>query len=84
MPLSTQRRSALQDMQDLFELEPDLPDDLVALTEIHLRLVAGQLLPRAADGEALVVEQAADLAGCGSGGSSARRGAGSSAGCRAA
>src|SRR5215472_12861227 len=54
--------SASQDLHQLFELDPHLLDDLLALREIGARFLAGELVARAADGEALVIEQAPDLA----------------------
>src|SRR5215472_1234452 len=56
------RYSASQDLHQLFELDPHLLDDLLALGEIGARFLARELVARAADGEALVVEQAPDLA----------------------
>jgi hypothetical protein len=53
---------AAQDLDQLFELEPHLMDELLALIEIDLRVIAGEAVARAADGEALLVQQAADLA----------------------
>ena len=37
-------------------------DELLALIEIHLGIIAREAIARAADGEALLVEKAADLA----------------------
>ena len=71
--------SAAQDAQDFFEFEAHLAHDLLALADVAARLVAAELVARAADREALLVEQAADLAD-----DDARPGAGSSGGCRAA
>src|ERR1700752_801236 len=56
------RRSAAQHLHQLLELDPHLPDDLLALCDVGARLFSGQLVARPADGEALVVEQAPDLA----------------------
>ena len=37
-------------------------DELLALVEVHLRIVAGEAVARSADGKALLVQQAANLA----------------------
>src|SRR5690606_545208 len=54
-------RSAALQREDYLERRPDLTDDLLALREIRARFLSGQALTRAADREALFVEQAADL-----------------------
>jgi len=36
-------------------------DQLLALIEVHLRIVAGEAVPRAADRETLLIQQAANL-----------------------
>src|SRR6266436_6304307 len=54
--------SAAQNPQDFFELEPHLPHDLLALADISAGLVATELVAGTADGKALFIEQAADLA----------------------
>src|SRR5579872_7521035 len=58
------RRAALtpQQLQDFLEFEPELAHDLLALAHVGARLLACQLVARAADREALLVEQASDLA----------------------
>src|SRR5690606_24528934 len=60
-----ERRSARslspQDVEDFFELRAELADDLLALGGVVPGLLAGQPLAGAADGEALLVQQAADL-----------------------
>ena len=71
--------SAPQDFQQLFELEPHLLHDLLALAHVDARLFAAELLTRATDREALLVQQAAYLAD-----DDARPGVDSSAGCRGA
>src|SRR3974377_12746 len=55
-------RSATQRLEQFLELGPHLAHDLLALRQVLARLVAGEALPRAADREALVVEETADLA----------------------
>src|SRR5260370_41617563 len=54
--------SATEDPHELLELAAYLPHDLLALRHVGARLLAGELVARPADGEALVVEPAADLA----------------------
>src|SRR5690606_2015038 len=54
--------SALEDAQQLFQLHPHLAHDLLALGDVAAGLLALQLLACAADGEALLVQQAPDLA----------------------
>src|SRR6185312_9964506 len=56
------RLLASENLQQFLELEPDLLDDLLALGGIRARLFTGELVARATDGEALIVEEAADLA----------------------
>src|SRR5690606_5295105 len=50
-----------QQLQHVFELEADLPNDLLALREIRPRFVARQALSRAADREPFLVQEAANL-----------------------
>ena len=54
-------RLAAQNLDELFELEPHLVDELLALIEVHLRIVAGEAVPCAANGESLFIQQAAYL-----------------------
>src|ERR1700733_7902981 len=54
-------RLSAQQLQDFLQLEPELPHDLLALAHISACLLAGELVARTADREALLVEQAADL-----------------------
>src|SRR6185437_12373656 len=54
--------SAPQDLQQLLELEPHLLDDLLALRDVRARLLTRELVAGAADREALIVEEVADLA----------------------
>lgn len=54
--------SLLQDQQDFLQLGDHLADELFVLGDVVLGLVAGEALARPADGEALVVEERADLA----------------------
>src|SRR5260221_11100554 len=53
---------AAENPQHFFELEPHLSHDLLALADIRASLVAAQLVARAADREALFVQEAPDLA----------------------
>src|SRR5262249_39617037 len=53
---------AAQQLQHVLELGANLPNDLLALARVRACLVARQALTRAADREALFVQQAADLA----------------------
>src|SRR5258708_33793044 len=54
--------SSSKNPQDFFELEAHLPHDLLALADISTGFVATELVARTANGEALLIEQAADLA----------------------
>ena len=47
---------------DFLEFHAQLPDHLLAFLVIQLRCITRELLARAADREALLVEQTADLA----------------------
>src|SRR5579884_3096087 len=53
--------SAPQQLEHFFQLRPHLPHDLLRLAHVRARLFAGELVARAGDREALVVQQAADL-----------------------
>src|SRR5262245_24642776 len=55
-------RSATQHAQELFEFHAHLFDDLLTLAHVDASLFACQLVARTTDGEALLIEQAADLA----------------------
>src|SRR5215469_17045275 len=54
--------SAPQNLHELLELDAHLLDDLLALRHIRARLFPGELVACPANGEALIVEQASDLA----------------------
>ena len=54
--------SAAQDLKNLFKFHAYLLDNLLTLCDVCFRIVAGQALTRAADGEAVVVQQASNLA----------------------
>ena len=53
--------SAAKDFDQLFQFQPHLMNELLALIEIHLRVVAGEAVPCAANGESLFIQQAAYL-----------------------
>ena|SRR5580692_12788011 len=53
--------SAAQNLDQFLELQPHLMDQLLALIEVHLRVVARESIARSADGKALLIEQAANL-----------------------
>jgi len=55
-------RLAAKNFDQLFEFEPHLMDELLALIEVHLRVVAREAISGAADGETLLIQQAANLA----------------------
>ena len=54
--------SSAQNPQHFFQLDANLAHDLLRLSQVIARLVALQAIARAADREALFVQQAADLA----------------------
>src|ERR1700721_596097 len=53
--------SAAKNLDQLFQFQPHLMDELLALIEIHLCIIAGEAVPCSADGKALFVQQAAYL-----------------------
>ena len=54
-------RLAAENLDQLFEFEPHLMDQLLALIEVHLRVIAGEPVAGSANGKALFIQQAADL-----------------------
>ena len=54
--------SALEDVEYVFQLCPQLADNLLTLIDVDFGLFTGQFLSGAADREAVLVEQAPDLA----------------------
>jgi len=52
---------AAKNPDQLFQLQPHLMNELLALVEIHLRVVAGEAVPCAANGKPLFIQQAAYL-----------------------
>src|SRR5260370_39669948 len=59
--LGVRRSSAAKNLDQLFQFEPHLMNELLALIEIHLRIVAGETIPRSADRKPLFIQQAANL-----------------------
>ena len=55
------RSSTPEDLQYLLQLHSNLLDDLLTLGDVLAGLLAGEALPRAADGKALLVQQTAYL-----------------------
>ena len=53
--------SAAKNLDQLFQFQPHLMDELLALIEIHLCIIACEAVPCSADGKALLVQQAAYL-----------------------
>src|ERR1700733_4530753 len=53
---------AAQNLNQLFQLQTHLVDQLLALIEVHLRIIACETIASSADGKALLVQQAANLA----------------------
>jgi hypothetical protein len=53
--------SASQDPHDIFEFGAQLAHDLLALGDVGARFIAGELVARAADREALLVQKTAYL-----------------------
>ena len=52
---------AAKNLDELLELQPHLMNELLALAEVHLSIVAGEPIPGSADGKALFIQQAANL-----------------------
>jgi hypothetical protein len=52
---------AAKNLDELFEFEPHLMDELLALIEVDLRIAAGEAVPCAADSKALLIQEAANL-----------------------
>jgi len=60
VPLRT-RRLAAKNLDQLFEFQPHLVNQLLALIEVDLRIVAREPISRAADRKSLFIQQAANL-----------------------
>jgi len=58
---SALRPSAAKNLDQLFQFEPHLMNELLALIEIHLRIVAGETVARPADRKPLFIQEAANL-----------------------
>jgi len=58
---SYRRQLAAKNFNQFFQFEPHLMNELLALIEIHLRIVAGEAVPRTADRKPLFIQQAANL-----------------------
>jgi len=53
--------SAPKNLDQLFEFQAHLMNELLALVEIHLRIIAREAISGAANGKSLLIQQAADL-----------------------
>src|ERR1700683_1831452 len=53
--------SAAQNLDQFLEFQAHLMNQLLALVEIHLRIVARESIAGSADGKALLIEQTANL-----------------------
>src|ERR1700761_5051975 len=58
----SRRASAAQDLDQFLEFQSHLMDQLLALIEVDLRIITRQAVTRAANGESLLIQQAANLA----------------------
>src|ERR1700761_170482 len=58
----SRRVSAAQDLDQFLEFQSHLMDQLLALIEVDLRIITRQAVSRAANGESLLIQQAANLA----------------------
>src|SRR6267142_4812756 len=61
LPRASPSALAAKNLDQLLELEPHLMNELLALIEIHLRIVAGKAVPCSANGKSLLIQQAAYL-----------------------
>jgi hypothetical protein len=52
---------AAKNLDQLFQFQPHLMNELLALVEVHLRIVAGKAVPCAANGKPLFIQEAAYL-----------------------
>jgi len=52
------RALAAKNLDQLFQFQPHLMNELLALVEIHLRIVAGEAVPCAANGKPLFIQEA--------------------------
>ena len=49
---------AAKNLDQFFQFQPHLMNELLALIEVHLRIIAGEAVPCAANGEPLFIQQA--------------------------
>jgi hypothetical protein len=54
--------SAAKNFDEFFKFQAHLVNELLALIEVHLRIIAREAVACSADGKALFIQQAADLA----------------------
>src|SRR5258708_31126089 len=59
--LGLRRPLAAKNFDQFFQFEPHLMNQLLALIEIHLRIVAGETVSRSADRKPLFIQQTANL-----------------------
>ena len=55
------RALAAKNLDQLFQFQPHLMNELLALVEVYLRIVAGKAVPCAANGKPLFIQEAPDL-----------------------
>ncbi len=60
-PTGSSFRSAAQNLDQFLQFQPHLMDELLALVQIHLRIVAGEPVPGSANGKTLFIQEAANL-----------------------
>jgi len=53
---------APKNLDEFFELQTHLMNELLTLIEVHLRIIAGKAISGAADGKSLFIQEAANLA----------------------
>ena len=52
---------AAQNLDEFFQFQPHLMNELLTLIQIHLRIVAGEAVPCSANGKPLFIQQAPNL-----------------------
>src|SRR5882762_3510199 len=52
---------AAKNLNQLFQFQPHLMNELLTLVEVHLRVIAGEAVPGSANRKSLFIQQAADL-----------------------
>ena len=60
-PEGSRVRLTAQNLYQFLQLQPHLVDELLALVQIHLRIVAGQPIPSSANGKPLLIQEAPNL-----------------------